>query len=810
MHTHYHFIGIAGIGMSGLARLLLQRKVAVSGSDPSSSLLKGELRHLGAEIFDSQRAENIKPSATVVYSTDISNDNPEMAAARILGCKIIHRSELLAQLVHAAPLSLAVTGTHGKTTTTAILTSILKAGWCYPSFACGGILLPEGTNSSGNDSPYFVFEADESDGSMLRYSPYGAIITNLDNDHLNYYGSMEALEGAIKAFAIQVVSKQHLLFCGDDARLLALNLPGLSYGFSAHCNFQITRISQQGWETTFDLRSHDKVLPDLKFPFPGKHLALNAAAACALALQMDIPEEAIYSGLKNFGGVQRRAERLIEKHGILIIDDYAHHPAAIKATLQAIRGAVGKRRILAIYQPHRYSRMATLPYTSFLSCFDSADNIYITDLYDAGEAPVGGFEPRLLCHALAAVEGGKFHHIPHSKLMETLCCEARPHDVIVALGAGNLTHTAHALATHFDSNPPKKWRIGVAFGGPSPEHSVSLLSARFVQDSLCPEGYDIELYGIARSGHWNLYKDIPKEISLASPFPSTTMSAEVLASLQQCDLLFPIMHGPYGEDGIVQGFFEVLNKPYVGCGHRSAAVCMDKVLCKKIAIHHGLLTAPFVQLSSAKWRAEDQSAILDDILQKVALPLIVKPSHIGSSIALGLATTRSELSCAIEDACKADDEILIEKRLFARDIEFAVLDDELTCVLPPGEILTNGKPYDYLDKVGSKGPPTTPCASLPPDWIEKGMEAARTAYLSCGCQGFARVDFLLDAEGNFWFNEINPIPGMTAISLYPQMCQVQGIPPSELMDRLVVHALQRHRDKQQRQQYTPSLKPVGE
>jgi UDP-N-acetylmuramate--alanine ligase len=812
MLNHYHFIGIAGIGMSALAHLMLKRGAYVTGSDPAINSLKESLIGLGATITGLPDTAAITLDTKVVYSSDIPASHPELIYGRSIGCQVLHRAELLAELAASAMCSLAVTGTHGKTTTTAFLAAILQAAARDPSYAIGGLLLPEGNNSSCGTGPDFVFEADESDGSMLRYSPYGAIITNIDTDHLQHYGSIEALEQAIRSFASQVQSEQHLIWCGDDVRLGALQLGGRSYGISSHCDYVVCNIKQKGWMTNFDLKSQHTHLKDLVINLPGKHLAMNAAAAAALALELGVEADAIRCGLAAMQGIKRRAERLAEVSGVCVVDDYAHHPAAIKATLESIRGAYPEQRLIAVYQPHRYSRIGSLPENAFRFAFNAVDLVFVTDIYSAGEAPTADFSKDNFYSALAKQSLASVRYVAKEDLLASLAAELRPFDRVVFMGAGDITRYSSSLVELLKTQPPRQWRIGLAFGGPSPEHAISLRSARFVINAMAPKLYNIDLFGVTRSGEWLADPEALEILTHAVEQPlaselTASLNTETLAALQKCDLFFPVMHGPYGEDGIVQAFFEVLGKPYVGCSHRSAALCMDKAASKKVVSHHNVATAPFVHFHVDRWHA-DKESILAAIQEELSFPVIIKPVHIGSSIGLGTARNLSELQSAIEEACQVDDEVIVEKRLHARDIEFAILGHSYITVLPPGEVITNGKPYDYLDKVGDQGPPTTPLADLPQEWLERGMEAARKAYEACGCQGWARVDFLLDSDGVFWFNEVNPIPGMTAISLYPQMCQQQGIAPDELVKRLVIHALARHRAKQRRNNYVPSLVPV--
>lgn len=798
----YHFIGIAGIGMSGIARLLLQQNQKVSGSDISNSPLKAELRSLGAEIYDEHSASNVSDATKVIYSSDIKEDHVELVEGKKR--KLFHRSEMLAEIFHASKMPLAVTGTHGKTTTSSLLVSALIAAKCNPSYAVGGILQNEGVNSNWGTGIPFVIEADESDGSFLHYFPFGAIITNIDFDHMNHYKTEEALLKAFKEFANHVTAKEKLVWCGDDQRLCSLKLPGVSYGFSQTCDFQIKNYQQSAWEGTFDLVWKDRFFSSINISLPGRHAAFNAAAVFVLCFLLGVEERGVREGLASFKGVQRRTQRLETHENITIIDDYAHHPTEIEATLKGIRKAIGHQRLIAVFQPHRYSRLAALvdDLPTFYKAFLDADHIFVTDLYSAGESPIQGINTELVLNALKQKLGSKVEYCPKPALISKLHAFSHPLDVYAFLGAGDITKVAHDAADYFKRNGPKKWQIGVVFGGPSVEHSVSINSARFVVQNLSESIFEVKAFGVSKNGEW--YTCQADNTSIMNNPTGKVISAEMLESLLACDLFFPIMHGTFGEDGVVQGFLETLGKPYVGCNHRSSAVCMDKVLSKKIAAFHGINVVPFVHVTSKQWKNCPQE-VLKEIESTLTFPLIVKPSHLGSSVCISEVFEEAELEEALHHVFKADTDAVIENRLIVRDIEFAVVGNEEITVFPPGEVCTGGKIYSYEDKVGSSGPNTEKNAMLSPELIKEGIEIVKKVYQACGCHGWSRVDLFLDQEGIFWFNEINPIPGCTSISLYPQICELHGLTPKKLMNELVLSAFAKFRDIQHKRTFQPPV-----
>ncbi len=428
--------------MSALARMLLAKGIAVSGSDVQENYTLNALRAAGAEITIGHDERNVFPEAIVVYSSDIKAENPELLAAKNKNCKLLHRSDLLAQLANDKKC-LAIAGTHGKTTTTSLLISILTKTDCKASFMVGGILQEQKSNAELNEGEYFVLEADESDGTFLKYEPFGAVITNADSDHLNHYKTLTALENAFLEFAQKVLSPRHLFWCGDDVRLQQLSLPGNSYGFDPLNALHIQDYRQDGWRQWFTLIYAGKTYENVELALAGKHNALNAAAVFGLCLELGIEEQAIRAGLSHFKGVGRRCEHKGLWREAFLVDDYAHHPTEIKATLSAIRKAIGQNRLIAIYQPHRYSRLKYCM-GSFNQIFCNADKVVVTDIYHAGEEAISGITKEAI---LAEIAESHQHCTfwPRNNLAEYLSKEVRPGDTIVTLGAGDITKLSMEL-----------------------------------------------------------------------------------------------------------------------------------------------------------------------------------------------------------------------------------------------------------------------------------------------------------------------------------------------------------------------------
>ncbi|MBM3198382.1 MAG: UDP-N-acetylmuramate--L-alanine ligase [Chlamydiae bacterium] len=438
MRNIYHFIGMGGIGMSGLAKIALQKGAVVSGSDQKSSYLLDSLKQQGAITFLGHQAKHIPEEATVIYSTDIKEDNPEYLAAKQRGSRLLHRSEFLHELMRESS-PLLVTGTHGKTTTTALLAHVLAYAKQNPSYCIGGVACNFQSQAAHGLGRWFVAEADESDGSFLRYAPAGAIITNIDCDHLPYWKTMEALELGFFAFAESVQNKEWLILCAEDSRLASLRLGGITYGFSPEADLVIEHAVECGWSSVCTFSFRGELHEGITVPLLGRHNVLNAAAVFALALQIGLAPKTIKEAIGSFQGVGRRAEKKGEARGILFYDDYAHHPSEIATTLQGFRRAAKEARLIAIFQPHRYTRVRDC-FEEFGFSFDAADIVIVTDIYSAGESPLEGFSTDLLHSCMRSQMNKPCHYIPRNALVEYLLMSAQEGDLLVSLGAGDITH----------------------------------------------------------------------------------------------------------------------------------------------------------------------------------------------------------------------------------------------------------------------------------------------------------------------------------------------------------------------------------
>jgi UDP-N-acetylmuramate--alanine ligase len=790
-----HFIGIGGIGMSALAKICLGKNYTVSGSDISLNAMTNQLKEMGATIYSGHFESHVLPKSTVIYSSSVKLDNQEYKAALSSRCRMIHRSDLLSELMQGYK-PLTVTGTHGKTTTSALLTKVFKDADLDPAFAIGGVAIDFETNGAHGKGEYFIAEADESDGSFLKYHSYGAIITNIDFDHMDYFKSKENLYDAFKTFFLNVISQKHLFYCGDDNKLSEIQergmLGGVSYGFLAGNQLIIKNYRQIGWSSFFDIDFQGKTYLNIELSLIGKHNALNAAAVFGLSISCGIKESDVRRAFQSFKGVSRRSEKKFYVNGILMVDDYAHHPTEIIATLKGIRSAILEKKLIAVFQPHRYSRTQDI-LGSIKDCFEDASEVIITDIYAAGEAALPGINHENILNELKNLKI-PVRYVPRDQLAKMIRNNLLPHDVVVTLGAGDITKLADELLNECQLNPFRKMKIGLVFGGKSTEHEISIRSARYIAKTLNQDIYHPYYFGISKNGVWVFEPDLHGQNDI-NELSGHSISSEIMSKINECDLFFPVLHGSFGEDGTIQGFFEMIDKPYVGCDYRASAVCMDKIITKQLMILNEIKTSAFIHFTHAEWKV-DPDSVINNILENLKFPLYIKPAHLGSSIGVSCVENITQIESAIKSSLLHDDKILVENEIKGREIEFAVLGNDQLEVYGPGEIITNGKFYNYDMKYLSDNMKTTPKANLLNDVLSEGIDFAKKAYAVAGCKGLSRVDFFLDDQNQYWLNEINPLPGFTSISLYPEMCATDGLNGSDLIDRLIILGLEKKRTKQ--------------
>jgi UDP-N-acetylmuramate--alanine ligase len=452
-----HLVGIGGIGMSGIAEVLLTLGYSVSGSDTRPSTITERLQDLGAVIYEGHKASNVEGAHVVVMSSAIQSQNPEVIESHKLKIPVIPRAEMLAELMRLK-YGIAVGGAHGKTTTTSLVASILTAAHLDPTFVIGGRVNQAGTTARLGRGEYFVVEADESDRSFLLFAPVVAVVTTIDREHLDQYSSLEDIQGAFVQFVNRVPFYGAAILCLDEPNVQAIipsvKRPILTYGTSGQADLVISDIQLQGFSSEFRLTYKGEDLAIFRLPHPpGIHNVRNAAAAAAVGLYLNVPAELIRQGLANFGGVGRRFDVRGTVNDITVIDDYGHHPTEIRATLEAARGCKFNR-LLVLFQPHRYSRTQHL-WDDFRLAFNLADVLVVTDIYAASEAPIPGITSEGLARAIRDAGHKNVHYIRSmQESIEFLLKNTRPGDAILTVGAGNVSRASNELAVLLGTEHP--------------------------------------------------------------------------------------------------------------------------------------------------------------------------------------------------------------------------------------------------------------------------------------------------------------------------------------------------------------------
>ena len=438
---HIHFVGIGGIGMSGIAELLLNYGYKVSGSDIALSSITKRLEKLGGIIYQGHKGIHVGNADVVVISSAISNNNPEVVFAQNNSITIIPRAEMLAEIMRRK-YSIAVSGAHGKTSTTSIISQILNSANLDPTVIIGGILNNYNTNALYGKGDYILVEADESDGSFLKYSPCIAVITNIDMEHLNFYKDIKDIKENFIKFINSVPFYGMAIIPFDDEHvqdiLLNIKVPYITFGENIGADVQAQEISFQGTKTIFKVFYKGQYLDEIKLNLLGRHNISNALAGISLALKLNISFKIIKKTLKKINGVKRRMEFKGEKHGVVVIDDYGHHPTEIKTTLEALCMSFPKKRLVVVFQPHRYSRTKAL-FNEFLTCFDNSDVLIILPIYAASEEKIKGVSNKNLCKAIKNNGDKKvFFSSGFDDCLELLLNELQKGDIFLTLGAGDV------------------------------------------------------------------------------------------------------------------------------------------------------------------------------------------------------------------------------------------------------------------------------------------------------------------------------------------------------------------------------------
>jgi UDP-N-acetylmuramate--alanine ligase len=462
-----HFVGIGGIGMSGIAEVMHNLGYQVQGSDLSENANVQRLRQMGIPVIKGHAADNLGEAKVVVISSAVQNDNPEVQAARSGLVPVVRRAEMLAELMRLK-WSIAVAGTHGKTTTTSLVAALLDAAKLDPTVINGGIINAYGTNARLGGGRWMVVEADESDGTFVKLPATAAVVTNIDPEHLNYFGDFDHLRAAFQAFVENIPFYGFAALCLDHPEVQAMlgrisDRRLITYGMSPQADVRAIELSFDAGGSHFHVETSERVrggarrMAEMLLPMPGRHNVQNALATVAIAAELDIPDDVTRQALAGFSGVKRRFTKTGSVGGVTIIDDYGHHPVEIAAVLAAARQST-EGRVIAVVQPHRYSRLQDL-FEDFCSCFNQADTVIVADVYAAGEEPIEG------ASQAALVEGLRSHGHRNAMALEdpaglaqVIAEIASDGDMVICLGAGNITQWANAL-------PGELEKIGFGSGG---------------------------------------------------------------------------------------------------------------------------------------------------------------------------------------------------------------------------------------------------------------------------------------------------------------------------------------------------------
>lgn len=452
---HIHFVGIGGIGMSGIAELLINLGYRVSGSDLGETQITRRLAELGGMIRKGHRSEWVEGADVVVISSAVKDDNVEVLAARTAYIPVIPRAEMLAELMRLKKYGIAVAGSHGKTSTTSMVGWILAQAGLDPTVVIGGQVNSLGTNAKLGQGEFLVAEADESDGSFLQLSPVLEIVTNIDREHLDYYSGIDEIKGIFIEFINKIPFYGAVVLCLDDLCISDL-LPEIkkriiTYGLTSQADIYAREIRTEGLVSMFKVCTGNEVLGEIRLSLPGLHNVSNALAAITVALELEIPFSDIADALDSFSGVQRRMQVKGEKGNILVMDDYGHHPTEVRATLSALRNSWPKRRMVVMFQPHRYTRTQAL-FKEFCTAFHEADVLVLTDIYPAGESPIEGVSAESLMKGIRDHGHRHVSLVPDiADLPQVVMDMVSDGDLVLTLGAGNILRSGEELLERLEN-----------------------------------------------------------------------------------------------------------------------------------------------------------------------------------------------------------------------------------------------------------------------------------------------------------------------------------------------------------------------
>jgi UDP-N-acetylmuramate--L-alanine ligase len=752
--TSFFLVGIGGAGMSALARMLKHRGFRVRGTDSTLSPEVGRLRSEDIDVRVGHSGEGIQASDAVVFSDAIDlGFSPEAERAKSVGAPIFRRSQALGWLLKPYKV-IAVTGTHGKTTTTGMTGSALIESGLDPLVVVGAAIPQWGGPVREGKGAWAVVEACEAYDSFHDIEPDIVLLTNLELDHVDFHGDFAGLRDSVVRFVNSVPDNGSLIFCAAD--------PGSQ---------EVASLSKQISKAGYSESDLDSLALSAEYGLPGKHNRLNMAGAISAAESAGASLDSAVRGARGFQGAERRLQVLRES-GPTVIDDYAHHPTEIEASISAIRERMAGGRLIVVYQPHLYSRTADL-IPEFAHALNNADVVFLTDIYPAREDPIPGVSSARIAELIRK----PCHYVPSRHLLaREVAAFAHPEDTVVGMGAGTIAEFAPQFITEwnrrsksafdsaslkFDRSRASKFKIVVAYGGDSSEREVSLLSGREIHASLQRQGFDSHAI------------DVSEQL-----FKSGDLSAFV--GSDRPDLVFLAVHGTHAEDGAIQGLLELLHIPYTGSDIRSSSLAIDKDATKEV-------------LRSAEVRVPNGRLVTSkDQLEGITPPVVVKPNAEGSTVGLSFVEEAADLQSSVERALSYGGACLVEDWLRGMEVSVPVLGDR---ALPPVEIAPASGQYDFASKYTVGATEEIVPARLPADVLLRLEAIALQCHKLLGCQGATRTDMILvtGPDGLVpYVLEVNTLPGMTQTSLLPNSARAAGIEFDALVLWLAEDAMRRH------------------
>jgi UDP-N-acetylmuramate--L-alanine ligase len=770
--------------MSGLATILARQGFSVRGADSQDSPTTRKLRGEGIEVAIGDSAELVRPDDVLILSDAISLDgSPAVRQARSLGCPLLRRSQAAGWLLRHHRC-VCVTGTHGKTTTTAMIGSgLLAAG--FDPVVWVGARIPEWDDSvRWGEDRIAVVEACEAYDSLRDFDPFIVVLTNLELDHVDFHGSWEGLKETFVAFLSRVPPEGGLVCPAQDLNIVEL-MAAVTPWRSRYASF-----SANTWGEATAAQSGTGA----PLGVPGEHNVRNAAAALQACRMLGADEARAIQGIRAFTGAERRLQ-VLQSGEVAVLDDYAHTPREIEASLQAVRERYLGRRVIVVYQPHLYSRTRGQE-QDFAQALSAADHVVLTDIYPAREAPIPGVSSARIAELIEA----PVSYIPCRHLLaREVARQVRPGDVVVGMGAGDISEFGPALLAelrrdpHDDTvrawirgeggQPRPRLRIAVACGGDSAEREVSLLSGREVLRALSERGHDAFLFDVS---HALLADgDVSKLTGASRP-----------------DVAFLCVHGTHAEDGAIQGFFDLLQIPHTGSDIQASALAFDKQKAKELLSAQGIPVPAGMLLTRAQWDEAQGRAHDPDAAPSVRAasghplsfhpPAVVKPNRQGSTIGLSFVETDEQLVPAIERAFGFGQEVLVEEWLHGVEISVPVLGDR---ALPVVEIVPTSGRYDFRSKYEPGQTDEIVPARLTDEQTRRAQSLAVRAHQALRCQGATRTDMIV-TKAEIYTLEVNTLPGMTPTSLLPKSAEAAGMSFADLCEWMVRDALARARQVQ--------------